>query len=76
MLHVPNLEISEYLWIPITVVDDDCVSSSEGDALSTCPCRQQEHESILSCDHRSRLLRMTVHEQILQDIFRLSNSCD
>ncbi len=26
-----------YLGVPVTVIDDDSVSSSEGDALPSCP---------------------------------------
>ena len=35
-----------YLRVPVTVVDDDCISSSEGDALSTSPSGQQEHKAV------------------------------
>ena len=54
-VQVPTVTL-HYLGVPVTVVDDDSISSSECDALSTSPCRQQEDEAVcISCTDRHKL---------------------
>jgi hypothetical protein len=40
----PHAHLQVVVWVPVAVIDDDSISSSQVDADATSTCRQQEDD--------------------------------
>ena len=59
-------KLKGHLRVPVTIVDDDSICSCQSDALSSCPCRQQEHKAVcLICTDRQTDTLVSGHTQLL-----------